>query len=502
MKQLLFFLFFISISISCKNKNVADQEQYSSTDASPVINKISLQSFFQKRRERLLEKTGKGIILLRADYGFDGGRHEYRAANNFYYLTGSALYGSVMMLDGESSAPYTLFIMEKGVIREIYTGNTPSFSEIKNSLRADTVISIRQSDEYILKSVKRGLPLYIDNDDKEFSEYLRKMIAGMKGDVNLIRDISPFINELRVIKDSLEIADISKAVDITGKGFLNTCHTCLPGMFEYELEAMIEYTYRKNGSPMPGFGSIVGSGPNAVTLHYETNTRKMEDGDLVLMDVGAEYGYNCADITRTIPVNGKFNREQKDIYELVLRSQKAAIAEMIPGRYLVDGQNESMKIIIRGLYDLGLITDTASVWQRKFYLLHGISHYLGMDVHDVGDYGTERSKMRDDLGKDKHSGRLCEKGMVMTVEPGLYFRSNGLKQAPELFSDVASAEEIRDFIEKVTPAYEKYMNIGVRIEDDVLITDSGNIVLSKDIPKEIADIEQLMDRKNHIPIPF
>lgn len=222
----------------------------------------------------------------------------------------------------------------------------------------------------------------------------------------------------------------------------------------------------------------------------------MEDGDLLLMDIGAEYGYYCADITRTIPVNGKFTREQREIYDLVLKAQKAAIAEMIPGKYIVEGRNKSSETLIGGLIKLGLITDPESTWQKKFYLVHGISHFLGMNVHDVGDYGVPDSVLSQTIGVDTTYGRLLEEGMVLTVEPGLYFRSNGLSQLYEMFGNEISHEEIQDFITAVSPVYEKYKNIGVRIEDDVLITSNGCIVLSKNIPKEIDEIERIMSRRN------
>lgn len=495
MKQLLFLLFIVFISTSCNKASLAGQKRDFSKDTSGFINNKDLQPFFLKRRESLMGKTGKGIILLRADYGFDGGRHEYRAANNFYYLTGLALSGSMVMLDAGSSARYTLFITEKSVNQEIYTGNMPGSGEMMNSFHADTVLPLEQSDEIIERSIRNGYPVYIDNADSRLREFIMMMVTGIKGDISLVRDISPLIDEMRVIKDSAETEAMQKAVDITGKGFINACRICSPGMYEYDVEAMIEYTYRKNGSPMPAFESIVGSGPNAVTLHYSENARKMESGDLLLMDVGAEYGYYCSDITRTIPVNGKFSKEQKDIYELVLKSQKAAIGLMVHGKYLTEGQITSMKIIIRGLYELGLITDTASEWQRKFYLVHPVSHYLGMDVHDVGDYGVSISETKENIAKDTLFGRLLERGMVITAEPGLYFRSNGLSKAPELFREEASSEEIKDFVDKVTPVYEKYKNIGIRIEDDILITDNGNINLSDNIPKEVGDIEKIMSKK-------
>lgn len=255
---------------------------------------------------------------------------------------------------------------------------------------------------------------------------------------------------------------------------------------------MIEYTFRKFGSPLPAFTSIVASGSNATVLHYSISTRKMEDGDLLLFDIGAEYGYYSADVSRTIPVNGTFTAEQREIYELVLKAQKAAIDEMIQGNHLIAGQIKSNKIIVQGLYELGLITDPESDWQKKFYLLYPINHYLGMYVHDVGDYGASDMTFYEEIASDTVYGRTLEKGMVLTVEPGLYFRSDGLNQLFELFGEEVPHEEIQEFINEVSPVYEKYLNIGVRIEDDVLITDEGNVVLSGNIPKEVDEIERLI----------
>ena len=251
---------------------------------------------------------------------------------------------------------------------------------------------------------------------------------------------------------------------------------CAAGRYEFEMESIIEGTFLQYGSAMPGFNSIVGSGPNSTTLHYEPNDRLMEDGELLLMDIGAEYGYYTADISRTIPVNGKFSKEQREIYQLVLEAQKAAIEQMVPGRLLADAHDTVKAVINRGLVELGLITNPESDWQVSFYTIHGTSHFLGMDVHDVGNYHE----------------CVLEPGMVLTIEPGIYFRENALEQAPQMFKNDADSTEIAEFIKAITPVYEQYVNIGVRIEDDILLTTGGNINLSRYAPKEIEDIEQIM----------
>jgi Xaa-Pro aminopeptidase len=307
-----------------------------------------------------------------------------------------------------------------------------------------------------------------------------------------IRHIGKLVDPMRVLKSPAEVERLQKANNITAMAFTRVMKECEPDRYEFEMEALIEGTFLEYGSAMPGFSSIVGSGPNSTILHYEPNTRKMENGDLLLMDIGAEYGYYTADITRTIPVNGKFNAEQRAIYQLVLDAQLAAIEQMEPGNMYMDGHMAAKEVIVKGLAELGLITDPASPWQIKFYILYPSSHYLGLDVHDVGEMGGNFSQFMDQTPGESMESRVLEPGMVLTIEPGLYFREKGLEQLYEIFGDEAGSMEIAQFIKEVEPVYEQYKNIGVRIEDDILITTDGNINLSRYAPKEIEDIEQIM----------
>jgi Xaa-Pro aminopeptidase len=264
-------------------------------------------------------------------------------------------------------------------------------------------------------------------------------------------------------------------------------------MYEFEMEAIIEGTFLEYGSAMPGFSSIVGSGPNSTVLHYEPNTRLMADGDLLLMDIGAEYGYYTADITRTIPVNGRYTKEQRAIYQLVLEGQLAAIEQMVPGNGFLAGGHAAREVITEGLAALGLITDPEANWQTNFYMIHGTSHYLGLEVHDVGNTGVSRSSYQYGSSvPNKVSSRPLEPGMVLTIEPGVYIREKGLDQIYEMYQTEVDSAEIAAFVDQVKPVFEKYIHIGVRIEDDVLITSDGHIVLSRYAPKEMEDIEQLM----------
>ncbi len=248
------------------------------------------------------------------------------------------------------------------------------------------------------------------------------------------------------------------AARITRDAHLRAMSHTRPGMHEYEVEALLLETFRKNGSERPAYGSIVGSGPNATVLHYRSNNRKMDEGELLLIDAGCEYGYYASDVTRTFPVSGKFSPEQRAIYQLVLDAQLASIEATREGANLEDVHKKSVEIITRGLRDLGILQGEPSELVEKEaykpYYMHRTSHWLGMDVHDVGAYYVG--------GKP----RVLEDGMVLTVEPGIYISRNDDK------IDV------------------KWRGIGVRIEDDILVTKAGPVNLTADIPKSIEDLEE------------
>jgi len=221
----------------------------------------------------------------------------------------------------------------------------------------------------------------------------------------------------------------------------------------------------------------------------------MQDGDLLLMDVGATCRGYVADVTRTIPVSGRFSKKQRELYSLVLKANQEAIKMMVPGKRILDCHHRATEIIVRGLFDLGLITDTTSWWQKRFYIQYRNNHYIGLHVHDVGSYGDLDAPDRDSyILNPEIRGREILPGMVMTIEPGIYLLGDRLEYLHELFGDRASAEELDAFAEKVRPAYEKYAGIGIRIEDDVLITRDGNRVLSENAPKTIEEIEAAMRR--------
>ncbi len=492
MKRLIILILIAGSVAACCNSRVLSVDAVAVPDTGDLLMTPEVQKVFALRRKKLTDTIGNGILLLRSDYGFDGGRHEYRAAGNFWYLTGYSQPGTIMSLSGSESQMFILYLRQRGIRDIIYSGSQPGLQEVIESWAPDTVMDYEEAENVIAAAIQDGRSLYIDFRDNLFRSRVSEILKQKNADDGLLRDIGPLLAEMRVRKDWYEVKMLQKAADITGAGIAEVLRECRPGMYEFEIEALLEYVWRRNGSPMPGFESIVGSGENAVTLHYSANNRKMEEGDLLLMDLGAEYGYYTADITRTIPVGGRFSREQRDIYDLVLAAQKAAIGEMKPGTGMTAAHRKATNVIINGLHELGLVTDPSSKWQRKFYTVYHICHYLGLDVHDAGSSGIPVSMLRTYLTDDTVVGRPLEEGMVLTVEPGIYLRANGLEQLGMLYGREAGEGEIDEFIRRVGPVYEKYKNIGVRIEDDVLITGSGNRVLSAAIPKEPDDIERLM----------
>jgi Xaa-Pro aminopeptidase len=293
--------------------------------------------------------------------------------------------------------------------------------------------------------------------EQEFAAKIASVGAGVN-----IKDATAVFSALRRVKSQRELDILQHAVDITAEAFERAYALAVPGTWEYEIQAQFEFTFLRRNAHW-GYPCIVGSGVNATTLHYETNKDQMHDGDLLLMDDAAEFDQYSVDVTRTIPVNGKFTREQADIYRLVWEAQQAGIGKALPGRAASDIQGAANEVFKQGLFKLGLITDAKSDQQVKIWFPHGISHGIGLNVHDPG-------------------GRELQPGMVVTVEPGLYFRLDALDNLPK-------TPENEKFIEAVRPVFEKYKGIGVRIEDDVLITAGQPKVISAAIPSKLEEVE-------------
>jgi Xaa-Pro aminopeptidase len=433
---------------------------------------------YAQRRAKLMEKMQEGVAIFK------------NTARNmdFYYLTGCDEPGAAFLLIPDEEAKFILFVRPYSAEREIWSGKQYTLEETKKIYGADQVYPTDEFERILFQNLRGKAKVFYSLRDEELNQRILPMFQRSGGNFpdNIVNPL-PYVHEMRLIKGPEEIVLLRKAIEITCDALSEVYKAVQPGMFEYEIQAIIEYFYRKNGATV-GFSSIVGSGPNATMLHYNKNDRQTQEGDLLLMDVGAAYGKYTADVTRTIPVSGTFSQRQKEVYEIVLDAQRQAIAVANPGVGIHKINQKGVELIKEGLFRLGLITDKKSDWQHKISLMYYISHWIGLNVHDVGGQGP-----------DDGVGRKLEPGMVLTVEPGIYIRKESFDHLEEMLGRSAPAEkELEDFLEAVKPAVEKYAGIGIRIEDDILITETGHEVLSKKIPKESDEIEKLMKKDSYL----
>jgi len=436
------------------------------------------KALFARHREALMKEMDGGILVFQ-----NSDRNK-----NFFYLTGFQESRAAFVLLPDEEEKYIMFVQSYDPANKSRTGVLSGIEGAKEHFNADDAFPFDQFERKLRSYLRGKKKIYCDFNNKELYEKLLQMTRFSPGVMmKTMIDPTNFIHEMRLIKSPEEIEIMQKAIDITADAHIEVMRAAEPGMYEYELQAIIEYIYRKNGSPRNGFPCIVGSGPNSVVLHYGENNRKTQSGDMVVMDIGAEYGEYTADITRTIPINGKFTKAQREIYQAVLDANKAAIAMVAPGVGYQEVMNAGTEKVKEGLFRLGLITDMESLWQYRVWLTHGIGHWLGLVVHDVGDYRRQDEK-----------GRVLEPGMVFTMEPGIYIQDDILDNLKDMRMIRASDEEIDTFVEKVKPVAAQYTHIGVRIEDDVLVTPDGYKVLSQKAPKEIRDVEKMMAKKSYL----
>jgi Xaa-Pro aminopeptidase len=406
--------------------------------------------------------------------------HEYRQDTDFYYLTGFEEPNAVAVLAPDHPEHrFVLFVQPKDREREVWTGWRAGDEGAKRDYDADAAFTMDKLDEELPKLAEKANRIYYRfGSDPAFDDRVVGLMRRFQrhrqregtGPTSVI-DPAELLHEMRLIKTPQELELLRRAIDITCDGHLAAIQAIKPGAYEYEIEGAIGYAFRKNGSPRCGYATIVGSGANATVLHYTVNNCRIEDGDLVLIDAGAEFGYYTGDVTRTLPASGRFTEDQAVLYRLVLDAQLAAIEAIKPGASFVEPHDIAVRVLTEGMVRLGLLEGDvekliedgnkfqyqpdAPSGYKKFYM-HRTSHWLGMDVHDAGPY-----KVGDEW-------RRLAPGMVMTVEPGLY---------------------IAEDAEGVDP---RYRGIGIRIEDDVLVTEQGNEVLSARVPKSIEEIERLI----------
>lgn len=435
---------------------------------------------FEERRQEIRDKAGEGIIIVSGASG-----------DNFLYLTGSGESRGIAVLSGSPGDTYKLFVTPRHPHTTLWTGEVYGTEGAIEKLGADTAYTIDRFEEMLPGLLDGQNRIFIHSGDNRIAGLVEKF-AGQNTEID---DIAPILHEMRVTKDKWEIDQLRNAVEVTSLAQQRAMKTVAPGQTEYDVQAEIEYVFRKNGLSA-GFPSIVGSGPNATVLHYRDNNRILENGDLLLMDIGAaSKGGYVADITRTIPVNGKFSSEQRELYELVLKASDEAITLISPGNKILDCHHKAAQVITDGLYELGLITDTTQWWQKRFYIHYRSNHYIGLNVHDVGSYGDFDPAERDVYLLNREiRGRTILPGMVMTIEPGIYLTPGRLDYLQELFGDEVDSLELQSFAEKVAPVYAKYEGTGIRIEDDILVTLDGNEIMSKNAPRTVSEIERIMNR--------
>lgn len=428
---------------------------------------------YAKRRKAFMQEIGpQGIVILpSANEVLRNGDafYPFRQNSDFYYLTGFDEPESVLVLAPKrKEGEYILFNRVRNRDHEIWDGPRAGQEGACKDFLADQAFPI--ADLLML------LPdLLVDRDaihyplglnkafDKIILECVNKVRAKMRSGSQsplAFYDIAPTLHEMRLFKSDAEIATMQKAVDITANAHVRAMTVCEPGMNEYQLEAALISEFQRHGARFPAYNSIVGAGANTCILHYIKNNQPIADGGLVLIDAGAEYDYYAADITRTFPANGRFSTEQRAIYELVLASQLAAIKAAKPGASWTVMQDVIVKVLTQGLVDLGILKgNVRDLIEKEAYFpfyMHRSGHWLGLDVHDVGRY------------RINNKWRKLEPGMVLTIEPGLYISSD------------------------IPGVHKRWHNIGVRIEDNVLITAKGCKVLSQHIPKTVDEIEALM----------
>ncbi len=404
-------------------------------------------SEFHGRRTKLISllDTNSAAVLKAAEGKTRSNdvAYRYRQESNFLYLTGIKDPGASILfvpkfLDVEGKKVHTIYFVSGKLLdsTQIYENelvlNTDRFKDIFNStLPSLSMLYVSAPDLGFANDWLNNKRYYMDKDARK---ELENKFPNLK-----VKNIGSIVAKLREIKSETELKIIQKAIDITGDGLSRTMSKCKPGMYEYELQAEIEYEMTRQGAEYTGFPSIIGSGKNSHILHYSKNRGQMQSGELVVMDVGAEYNGYSADITRTIPVSGKFTKAQREIYELIFDTQKEILKIIKPGLALKEIDNKFKALVNEKGY--------------KKYIEHGITHHLGLDAHDAWSSDT------------------LKPGMVITVEPGLY--------VPDDDKEIG----------------EEYRGIAIRIEDDVLVTEKGNIVLSKNIPKGIEEIENIMRKK-------
>jgi Xaa-Pro aminopeptidase len=440
---------------------------------------------YSTRRARLLAQMqvqGGGVAIIPTAPEVMRNRdadYPYRHDSYFYYLTGFTEPEAVLVLVAGKENKSILFCRDKNLEREIWDGFRYGPAVAREKFGFDAAFPVEQLDQEMPGLLPdAGTIFYTLGQNEKRDAQLQNWLQGVRmlsrSGVEApagIYDVQRLLDQMRLIKDDDEIAAMSRAGEISAAAHCRAMRMSRPGLREYQLEAELLHEFRFNGAQAPAYGSIVATGANACVLHYRASDAELKDGDLVLIDAGCEFDSYAADITRTFPVNGKFSGPQKALYEIVQAAQSAAIAVTRPGRHFMDGHDAAVRVLTQGMLDTGLldankagnVDDAIAAGAYRQFYMHRTGHWLGMDVHDVGDY---RNAAPATEGAER-AWRTLEPGMVVTVEPGIYVRPA---------ADVP----------------EQFWNIGIRIEDDALVTPDGCRILSNAVPNTVAEIEALM----------
>ncbi|MBD2489247.1 aminopeptidase P N-terminal domain-containing protein [Aulosira sp. FACHB-615] len=437
-----------------------------------------MQLEYRQRREQLMAKIGNGTAIFRSApmaVMHNDVEYTYRQDSDFFYLTGFNEAQAVAVLTpNHPEHRFVLFVQPKDREKEVWSGYRCGVDAAKEIYGADAAYPINELDEKLPQYLEKSDRIYYHlGRDRKFNEkvlahyqsLLRTYPKRGTGPI-AIEDTCTVLHSMRLIKTETELEMMRQAAAIAIEAHNQAMAITKPGRYEYEIQAEIEWLFRHRGAMGPAYPSIVASGVNACVLHYIENNRQMQDGELLLIDAGCAYNYYNSDITRTFPVGGKFTPEQKTLYEIVLEAQKQAIAQVKPGNTFKAVHDTAVRVLTAGLIDLGILQGELDkiIEEEKYkpYYMHRTSHWLGLDVHDVGVYQH---------GDDKP--QILQPGQVLTVEPGLY-----------IVPDTKLAED-------QPQTHPRWIGIGIRIEDDVLVTPTGHEVLTAGVPKEIDEIERV-----------
>lgn len=467
MKINLIITFSIFLSFTACTEEIAGPTEYLFPEKLyPYEDNYSAEEF-SARRDRLLEQLPDSsmVIITTNDIYVRNSSIEYqfRPSSLFYYLTGfdepSAF--AILRKSGESTSDtdFILFVEERTSSEVQWQGEVAGVSGAMEYFHADTAYDSEEFWHYVSSNdeIRSGLTIF---NNFEENEQVADRFATTIGTQIPMESVKPLVDDLRLIKSSLEIDLIQRSIDVTIQSFEEMLNSIEANKYEYEMQAIMDYVARANGCPRTAYPAIIASGPNINVLHYSTNERKMLDGELVMIDYGAEYGYYACDLTRTLPVNGKFTIEQRTVYEIVLEAHKAVIEMAAPGVNYYYLYVLEVEMIIDGLLANDIITGTReeilSSGRYRQYIVGGLGHCIGLDVHDP-------------FPKTGQYEKLLQENMVLAFEPHIYLYEGDVSVDPD------------------------YWNVSARIEDDVLITGSGSQVLSKDLPNEISELEAMFD---------